>query len=76
MKLVLGMVSLLVVLAVVGVLARKQLGAASGAVNAPATPSTAEAVVVPSGTPQQQIRQVQQAVQGSMQERPMPDDIK
>jgi len=33
------------------------------------------AVATPSGTPQQQVQQFQQAVQGAMQQaRPMPED--
>ncbi len=65
MRLILGVLSLLAAVAIVGVLAKKQLGAA-------AAPSPG-----PQAAPQQQVRQVQQAVQESLQQaRPMPDDVK
>jgi hypothetical protein len=71
MRVVFSALSLLVVVAIVGFLAKKQL---AGAPAAPARASEA-GVVVPSGTPQQQVQQYQQAVQGAMQQaRPMPDD--
>lgn len=71
MRALFGIVSLLVVLAIVGVLAKKQLGG-TGAVVPGATPGA---------TPQQQSQQVQQQIQqsveGAMQQaRPMPDDTK
>jgi len=70
MRAVFGVLSLLVVVAIVGILAKKQLtGAAT-----PAAPNAA-GVVVPAGTPQQQVQQYKQAVEGAMQQaRPMPDD--
>ena len=75
MRIVFGVLSLLVVVAIIGVLAKKQLGAVAP-VAAPAT-SVPGTVVVPSGTPQQQVQQVQQAVQGAVQQaRPMPDEPK
>jgi Na+-transporting methylmalonyl-CoA/oxaloacetate decarboxylase gamma subunit len=75
MRIVFGVLSLLVVVAIIGVLAKKQLGAVAP-VAAPAT-SAPDTVVVPSGTPQQQVQQVQQAVQGAVQQaRPMPDETK
>ena len=70
MRVVFSALSLLVVVAIVGLLAKKQLTSAP----APAQPTEA-GVVVPSGTPQQQVQQYKQAVQGAMQQaRPMPDD--
>jgi len=70
MRIVFSTLSLLVVVAIVGLLARKQLASAP----APAR-STEAGVVVPSGTPQQQVQQYKQAVQGAMQQaRPMPDE--
>jgi len=74
MRIVFGALSLLIVLAIVGVLAKKQLTAI-----APAAPSNAPAgtVAAPSGTPQQQVQQVQQAVQSAVQQpRPVPDESK
>ena len=65
-----SIVSLLIVLTIVGVLAKKQLGGTS------AVPPGA----TPGATPQQQSQQVQQQIQqsveGAMQARPMPDDTK
>jgi hypothetical protein len=70
MRAVFGALSLLIVVAIVGILAKKQLA------GGPAPAAATEAgVVVPSGTPQQQVQQYRQAVQGAMQQaRPMPDD--
>jgi type II secretory pathway pseudopilin PulG len=64
-------VGLLVVLAIVGITAKKQLSAGV----APVVPrSTASA---PAGTPQQQVQQYKSAVESAMQQpRPMPDDSK
>jgi len=70
-----GVLSLLVVVAIVGLLARKQLGAAAP----PPAPvsATTQATPVLSGSPQQQTLQFQQAVEGAVQQpRPMPDDSK
>ena len=73
MRIVFGALSLLVAVAIVGILAKKQLSAAAPA----AVPAQATEGVMapPSGTPQQQVQQFQQAVQGAMQQaRPMPED--
>ncbi|MES2786945.1 MAG: hypothetical protein V4684_15885 [Pseudomonadota bacterium] len=77
MRVVFGVLSLLVVVAIVGMLAKKQLGALSPA--APGTPASAAngTVTVPAGTPQQQVQQVQKQFQDAMQQaRPMPDETK
>jgi len=72
MRIVFSALSLLVVVAIVGLLARKQLTSTPTAAR-----STEAGVVVPSGTPQQQVQQYKQAVQGAMQQaRPMPDEEK
>ena len=73
MRMIFGVLSLLFVVAIVGVLAKKQLGAASPPVAAPAAPG---AVAAPTGTPQQQVQQVRQAVEGAIQARPLPDEAK
>jgi Na+-transporting methylmalonyl-CoA/oxaloacetate decarboxylase gamma subunit len=74
MRVVFGVLSLLVVVAIVGLLARKQLGA-TAPVAAPASTPASGSMAAPAGTPQQQVRQFQQAVQGAMQQaRPMPED--
>jgi hypothetical protein len=75
MRAVFGVLSLLVVLAVVGILVKRQLGA-SGSTAEPAGATAAGVVGRPSGTPQQQVQQVQQAVQDAMQPRPLPDEGK
>ena len=72
MRAVFGVVGLLVVLAIVGVLAKKQMAAVT---TAPAGMTGLPA----SATPQQQSQQIQkqigQAVENTMQQaRPMPDD--
>ena len=74
MRIILGVLSLLIVVAIVGVLAKKQLTSASAPL--PALPGVAAGTTAaPAGSPQQQVQQFQQAVQGAMQQaRPMPED--
>lgn len=74
MRAIFSVVGLLVVVAIIGMLAKKQLGAGV----APATPSAAvPGVATPTGTPKQQQEQFRQAVEGAMQQpRPMPDEPK
>lgn len=74
MRGIFGIVSLLVVLAIVGVLARKQMGASTPTVtSAPGAP----AVSAPGATPQQQVQDVKKAVEATLQApRPMPEDSK
>ena len=73
MRVVFGVLSLLVVVAIIGVLAKKQLGAG---VAPPVSPAAAGAPVL-SGTPQQQVQQFKQAAEAAVQQpRPMPDDTK
>ena len=67
MRALFGIASLLIVLAIVGILAKKQLGGTASV--APAT--------APGASPQQQPiqQQIQQTVEGAMQQaRPMPED--
>lgn len=71
MRAVFGIVGLLIVLAIVGVLAKKQLGSTASAI-----PGTA-----PATSPQQQSQQMQQQIKQTVeatlqQARPMPDDSK
>ena len=76
MRIVFGVLSLLIVVAIVGVLAKKQLSASSGA-NAPAAAAAAAAgVTVPTGAPKQQVEQVRQAVENAMQQARPVDDTK
>ena len=72
MKAIFSVLGLLIVVAVIGVLAKKQLSAGV------APPAATQGVTAPSGTPQQQVKQFEQAVQGAMQQAPRttPDDTK
>ena len=78
MKAMFGLVSLLLALAIVGVLVKKQMSGVSGPTITPPAgvfvPST-----TPDATPQQQSQQMQQQFKQSLdaamqQTRPMPDD--
>lgn len=71
MRAIFGIVGLLIVLAIVGVLAKKQLGPTASVV-----PGAA-----PAASPQQQSQQVQQQIKQTVestlqQARPMPEDNK
>jgi Na+-transporting methylmalonyl-CoA/oxaloacetate decarboxylase gamma subunit len=77
MRAVFSVLSLLVVVAIIGVLARKQLGGGAPRVApaAAATGAPADVPAPPTGTPQQQVQQVQKAIEQSLQQaRPMPED--
>ena len=83
MRVVFGLMSLLIMLVVVGVLAKKQLGALSNAPVRPQSPvlvdsGVAFAVTTPGATPQVQSQQIQQqfkqSVEAAMQPRPLPGD--
>lgn len=77
MRAALGIVSLLLVLAVVGMLGKKQLSAVRSPVSAlqPAAPASAPATVRAQGEQVQQ--QVRQALDEAMQQaRPMPEEAK
>lgn len=77
MRVVFGVLSLLVVVAIIGFLAKKQLGSAGVP---QAVPQTAGVPVAPPGaTPAQQSQQLQQQVKKEVeslmqQARPMPED--
>ena len=65
---------LLLVVLIVGLLAKKQLGAGVAPVVVPGARTTATA---PAATPQQQVQQFKNAAEAAMQQpRPMPDDTK
>ncbi|APW41973.1 hypothetical protein [Rhodoferax saidenbachensis] len=80
MRAIVGVLGLLIVLAIVGLLAKTQLGSMRAKPAVPNTSGVAMPVVTPDATPQQQSQQIQQQVQqsveGAMQARPMPDDNK
>ena len=78
MRGVLGMVGLVVALAIVGVLAKKQLVSTQAVVPSLQVPGAAS-VPAPTGTVREQSQQVQQqykqALEAAMQQaRPMPDE--
>ena len=69
MRMIFSVLGLLLVLAIVGVLARKQMDAGL----APVDSSGAQAAPAPA--PKQQVQQYEKALQGAMQPaRPMPED--
>ena len=82
MRSIFGILSLLVTLAIVGILIKKQLAATSQPMPAlvvPSTSATGDATVQPGGTVKQQSQQIQQqykqAIDNAMQQtRPEPDD--
>ena len=78
MRGVFGMVGLVVALAIVGVLAKKQLASTQAVVPSLQVPGAAP-VPAPTGTVREQSQQVQQqykqALEAAMQQaRPLPDD--
>jgi len=77
MRIVFGVLSLLVVAAIIGILSKKQLAAVSTLPAVPGLPASAPA---PSGNVSQQSQQIQQqykqAIDGAMQPRPVQDDTK
>ena len=71
MRIVFGVLGLLVVVAIVGLLAKRQLAPAP----APLPQVEGAPATAPAATPRQQVQQVQQAVEGMMQQpRPMPEE--
>jgi Na+-transporting methylmalonyl-CoA/oxaloacetate decarboxylase gamma subunit len=73
MRIVFGVLSLLIVVAIVAVVAKKQLTS----VPAPSAAATSEGVAVPTGTPKQQVQQFKQSVESAMQQsRPVNDETK
>ena len=70
MRMAFGVLSLLVVVAIIGVLAKKQLGPATGA--APEA-ATTQGVTAPTGTPKQQVDQVKQSIESAVQQAPRQD---
>jgi Na+-transporting methylmalonyl-CoA/oxaloacetate decarboxylase gamma subunit len=74
MRIVFSVLSLLIVVAVIGFLAKKQLGG-SAPVAVPATSGAPSGTPVLTGTPQQQVQQFRQAAEQAVQQpRPMPED--
>ena len=72
MRAIFGVLSLLIVVAIVGMLVKKQLAPSAAP---PSAGAPSETMARPSGTPQQQVQQYQQAVRVAMQQaRPMPEE--
>ncbi len=72
-----SVLGLLLVVAIIGVLVKKQMGSLAGPTALPTVSGSAPAPDAKPATPQQTVQQFQQAVQGQMQQaRPMPDDPK
>jgi Na+-transporting methylmalonyl-CoA/oxaloacetate decarboxylase gamma subunit len=72
MRMVFGVLSLLIVVAIIGVVAKNQLKSAS-----PSAAATTQAgVVAPAGTPKQQVEQVRQSVENALQQSRPVDDTK
>lgn len=77
MRALFSVLGLLLVVAVIGLLAKKQLSSVAAPPVAPAIPGSIATTDAKPATPQQTVQQFQQAVQGQMQQpRPMPDDPK
>ncbi len=79
MRVIFGVLSLLVVLMVVGILVKKQLGATQQAIPALVVPGAASTANKPASTLPEQSQQIQQqykqAVEGAMQQaRPMLEE--
>ena len=73
MRAIFSVLGLLLVVAVIGFLAKSQLKAGV----APAAPGAEAGSTAAPATPQQQVKQFEQAVQGAVQQpRPMPDNDK
>jgi Na+-transporting methylmalonyl-CoA/oxaloacetate decarboxylase gamma subunit len=73
MRVVFSVLSLLIVVAIIGVIAKKQLTAGP----APQPSGAAAAgVVVPGGTPKQQVDAVKQSVENALQQSRPVDDTK
>ncbi|MDF2463196.1 MAG: hypothetical protein K0Q43_1431 [Ramlibacter sp.] len=72
MRIVFGVLSLLVVVAIVGILAKKQLGALAPVAGPPPVAEPGM-MAPPTGTPQQKVQKFHQAVQDAQQARPVDD---
>ncbi|HUR88231.1 MAG TPA: hypothetical protein VMZ74_04010 [Ramlibacter sp.] len=75
MRIVFGVLSLLIVVAIVGVLAKKQLGSVPTSASNLTTSNSG--VAAPTGAPRQQVDQVKQSVEKALQQsRPVNDETK
>jgi hypothetical protein len=71
MRIVFGALGLLIVVAIVGILAKNQLTSAPRA-----TGAAGSGVAAPAGTPKQQVDQVKQSVENALQQARPVDDTK
>ncbi|MDB5946429.1 MAG: hypothetical protein JWQ33_1455 [Ramlibacter sp.] len=77
MRALFSVLSLLIVVVVIGLLAKKQMGSMAGPPVLPTPAGAAPSAAAGPMTPQQTVQQFQQAVESQMQQaRPMPDDPK
>jgi hypothetical protein len=77
MRAVFSVLSLLIVVVIIGFLAKKQLGSLAAPPVLPAAPGAAPTAAGKPATPQQTVQGFQKAVESQMQQaRPMPDDPK
>ena len=75
MRMMFSVLGLLIVVAIIGVIAKKQLTA--GPAPAATSAATSAGVAVPTGTPKQQVDQVKQQVEVQLQQaRPTADEAK
>jgi hypothetical protein len=74
MRMVFGVLGLLIVVAIVGVLAKNQLNSMSRP--SAATSTSGSGVTAPVGTPKQQVDQVKQSVENALQQSRPVDDTK
>jgi hypothetical protein len=68
MRMIFGVLSLLIVVAIIGVLAKKQLGSVAGA--PPSTSTSSQGVTAPTGTPKQQVDAMKQSIENAVQQAP------
>ena len=77
MRALFSVLSLLIVVLVIGLLVKKQMGSLVGPPGLPTPSGTVPAAAAGPTTPRQTVQQFQQAVEGQMQQaRPMPDEPK
>ena len=75
MRMIFGVLSLLFVVAIIGILAKKQLGAVAPVATPAASVAPAGTMERPTGPPAQQVQQFKQAVETTLQQaRPMPEE--
>ena len=74
MRMVFGVLGLLFVVAIIGVLAKKQLSSIAPLAASATSASPGGTMPTPTGTPAQQVQQFQRAIPDTQQARPMPEE--